>query len=177
MRATIFAGLLLLFFGGCAQSERAIYINNQSICQEPLATLELGSIEITNNAKSINITRDELAKELLLAIKESGCFTIASGGFRLDVSSTLDQSKEVRDERFYKVEKHQDMTLDLRATAINGGGSKVVASAKSSLSIDTKRYLGVERGTNEADDTATLLRSATKKFSIALRDGFNKLGR
>jgi hypothetical protein len=92
----------------------------------------------------------------------------------LDAKVILTQEKEVVEKNIFKKSESEHLTMAISLAAGNNG-NKVTANAKSELSIDKSKYLGVNTKSDVDGDNKTIVKNATKKVSIALSEGFSKL--
>ncbi len=175
----------VLFFSGCSEKQSVLYIQNQALCQAPNATLYLSDVDVANHSQSFNITKEQITLALAQALSETNCYKVvlqnrdvfslqSDDEFVLNVKADIYQDSKVVSENFFKKEQSENLTLVLNLDAKNSL-KNVRANAKSELSISKERYFGVERGANIEADRANLLRTATKKVSISLTNGFRQL--
>lgn len=175
----------VVLFSGCAEKKRVIYIDNRALCKAPTATLYVKDVAIQNNSKTFNITTNEVKLSLAEALSETNCYVVKledrdasslenTNEYVLSTKVDIYQEKDVIEENIFKKEEKEKITM-LIALIANNNGNKVLANAKSELSIDKAKYLGVEKGVDERGDKELILNTATKKVSIALKEGFSKL--
>lgn len=187
-----FTGAFLLILAmflttGCQDKKRVIYIENRSLCQAPIATLYLKDIAVYNNSQTFNLSANEIKLSLAESLTQTNCYKViladkdpslleSEDEFVLNTKADIYQEKVTTNENLFKKEQKENITLMLSLSATSGFGKKVVASATSELAIDKAKYFGIEKGVDERGDKELVLKTATKKASIALRDGFSKLG-
>lgn len=175
----------VVLFNGCAEKKRVIFIENRGLCQSPNTTLYVKDVTVQNNSKTFNITPNEVKLSLAEALSETNCYRVQladkdasslenSNEYVLSTKVDIYQDKEVVEENLFKKEEKEKITMFIALSA-NNNGNKVLANAKSELSIDKAKYLGVEKGVDERGDKDLILNTATKKVSIALKEGFSKL--
>lgn len=175
----------VVLFSGCAEKKRVIYIDNRALCQAPMATLYIKDVTIQNNSKTFNITPNEVKLSLAEALSETNCYKVQLADkdasslenvneYVLSTKVDIYQEKDVIEENIFKKEEKEKITMFIALSA-NNNGNKVLANAKSELSIDKSKILGVEKGVDERGDKELILNTATKKVSIALKEGFSKL--
>jgi hypothetical protein len=184
MKKILSAVLLLLLFAGCTEKKSVLYINNLDLCQAPIATLYLKEIDIKNSSKTFNIAPDEIRGALINSLKETNCFKVSpynrnqsvtdDNEYILNAKVTLQQTEEVVEKNIFKKEKEELLSMAITLHA-SSDGRKVNAGSKSELLIDKSKILGFKNERDVAGDTKIVLQNATKKVSIALRDGFLKL--
>lgn len=184
MKKILSALFLLLLFAGCTEKKSVLYINNLDLCREPIATLYLKDIEVKNNSKTFNIAPEDIKASLIASLKETNCFKVSSYSKNQYLSSeneyivsskvTLTQSEEVVEKNIFKKEQEEMISMAITLNA-SSDGRKVNASSKSELLIEKSKILGFKNEKDVTGDTQTVLHNATKKVSIALRDGFLKL--
>ncbi|MDQ1263864.1 MAG: hypothetical protein QG559_865 [Campylobacterota bacterium] len=181
---SVFISLFLLF-SGCAEKKKVIYIENRGLCQSPATTLYIHDVTIENNSKTFNISANEIKLSLADSLSETNCYKVQladkdasslenENEYVLNSKVSIFQDKEVVEENIFKKEEKERITLFIALTA-NNNGKKVYANAKSELLTDKSKILGVEKGVDAQGDKEMILKSATKKVSIALTDGFSKL--
>jgi len=184
MKQILSAVFLLLLFSGCVEKKNVLYIDNQSLCSEPMAILYLKDIEIKNNAKTFNIAPDEIRSALVGSLKETNCFKVFSfnknrtleseNEYILNAKVTLNQEEEVVEKNIFKKEQQELISMAIVLHA-NNDTRKVNATAKSELLTDKSKILGFKNERDVSGDAQTVLQNATKKVSLALTDGFLKL--
>lgn len=181
---SVFLAFMLLF-SGCAEKKRVIYIPNRGLCQSPTTTLYINDVNIQNHSRTFNISANEVKLSLADALSETNCYKVllanadasslqSEDEYVLDTVVDMYQDKNVVEENIFKKEEKEKLTMFISLVARNNG-NKVSANAKSELFIDKAKYLGVERGVDERGDKDLILNTATKKVSMALREGFLKL--
>ncbi|MDD5372181.1 MAG: hypothetical protein PHO62_02005 [Sulfurimonas sp.] len=184
MKQILSAIFLVLLFSGCVEKKNVLYIDNQSLCSEPMATLYLKDVDIKNNAKTFNIAPDEIRSALIGSLKETNCFKVFSYNksrtlesdkeYILNAKVTLTQEEEVVEKNIFKKEQKELITMAVVLQAYNEN-KKVNATAKSELSTDKSKILGFKNERDVTGDSQTVLQNATRKASLALTDGFIKL--
>jgi hypothetical protein len=184
MKKTVSAISLLLLFTGCVEKKSVLYINNLGLCQEPIATLYIKDLDIKNSSKTFNIAPEEIRTALIGSLKETNCFRVSSFNKNQFLSSdreyivnakvALQQTEEVVEKNIFKKEKEELLSMSITLNA-SSDGRKVNASSKSELQIEGSKILGFKNERDVSGDAQTVLQNATKKVSIALRDGFLKL--
>lgn len=184
MKQILSAIFLVLLFSGCVEKKNVLYIDNQSLCSEPMATLYLKDIDIKNSAKTFNIAPDDVRSALISALKETNCFKVFSfnksrtlesdNEYVLNAKVTLNQEEEVVEKNIFKKEQKELISMAIVLQA-NNDNKKVNATAKSELLTDKSKILGFKNERDVSGDNQTVLQNATRKASLALTDGFIKL--
>lgn len=185
MKKIVSAALLLLIFSGCVDKKSVLRIENVGLCANPMATLYMNDIDVQNNSQTFNIPAEEIKSSLITALNETNCFVVSTAKmtkasleskneYILDAKVILSQEKEVVEKSIFKKSESEHLTMAI-SLAVGNNGNKVGANAKSELTIDKSKYLGVNAKSDVEGDNKTIVRNATKKVSIALSEGFSKL--
>ncbi len=185
MKKILSAVLVFLVFSGCVDKKSVLRIDNIGICSAPAAKLYLNDISVENNSATFNIPADEIKSSLASALNETNCFVVSTAKmskdaleskneYIVDAKVILSQQKEVVEESFFKKSENEHLAMAISLAASNNG-NKVNANAKSELSIDKSKYLGIKTKSDIEGDHDTIVKNATKKVSIALSEGFSKL--
>ena len=181
MKKILSALFLLLLFSGCTEKKSHVFINNVGLCQAPIAMLHIGDIAIENSSRTFNISSEEIRVALVESLRETNCFSIlsASNGdsdneYLVNVKVNLSQQKEMVEKNIFKKEEKERLVMSMSLSAKNNGNS-VFANSKSELLIDKSKILGFKNKADAQGDSRVVLHNATKKVSIALRNGFSKL--
>lgn len=178
MKKTLSVMFLFLVFTGCTEKKNVLYIDNLGLCSTPVAKLYLNDVVVENSSQTFNIAPNDIKDSLVDALNETNCFVILashrSDEYVVNTKVNLSQEKETVEETLFKKSEKERLVMAISLSA-NDSNSKVLANAKSELLIDKSKILGFKTGPDVTGDNRIILKNATKKVSIALKDGFSKL--
>ncbi|MGE4419256.1 MAG: hypothetical protein AB7D38_05425 [Sulfurimonas sp.] len=185
MKRILLALFVLLFISGCVDKKRVLNIQNEGLCSAPVATIYLNDIEVKNGDESFHISKEEIRDALTVSLKATKCFRVSidkrdkeslnvENEYLLDTKAALFREKEISEKNIFKKEIKELLSMTISVYAYNKS-KDVSATTKSELVINKSKILGFTTTPEQESDKKMILTNATKKISILLKKGFDKL--